>query len=265
MRGAARAVTPLVGVALVASGLAACGGSAEGQPTTTRTCPKPVPEPAKSIKPSTIYLNIVNASSKGGLAGKTAVQFGWRGFHVLDTGNQAVTDSRPTPETAEIRYGESGRQIALTVATQLEHPELVKDDRSDPTVDVVIGKDFKLQPVPPPPPKDVTVNVYNTTFRAGLSGEVSTKLKDRGFTIKENGNDPNKTFLPDDTVLIRHGERGEPFARRVKLQFKGARLVQDGRKTTEVDVAIGNKYKSLVPEAEATPEPSKKATPPPGC
>lgn len=265
MRGAARRVTPLVGVAVVASLLAGCGGSAGGQSPTTKSCPAPVPQPSKKIKPSSIYLDIVNASATGGLGGKTAVQFEWRGFHVLDTRNQDVTDGRPTPKTAEIRYGDAGRQIALTVATQLANPELVKDDRADPTVDVVLGEKFKLNPVPPPPAKDVSVNVYNTTFRGGLSGEVSKKLKTRGFTIKETGNDPNKSFLPKDTVLIRHGERGEPYARRVALQFKGARLVQDGRETTEVDVAIGNKYKSLVPEAEATPPPTKKPKPPPGC
>lgn len=265
MRGVVRAMTPLVVMAMATTLLAGCGDDAEGQSPTTQSCPKPVPEPGKKVKPKTIYLDVVNASSKGGLAGKTAVQFEWRGFNVLDTRNQDVTDGRPTPKTAEIRYGAAGRDIALTVATQLANPELVKDDRNTPTVDVVIGENFKMNPVPPPPAKEVSVNVYNTTFRAGLSGEVSKKLKARGFTIKANGNDPSKSFLPDDTVLIRHGERGEPYARRVALQFKGARMVQDGRESTEVDVAIGNKYKSLVPEASATPPPTKKPKPQPGC
>lgn len=271
MRGAAHRAAPLIGAAVVLSLVAACSGDAEGQPPTSKAaCPKPLPKPAKTIKHNSIYLNVVNASSTAGLAGDTAVQLRWRGFHVLDTRNQSVDDSRATPKTSEVRYGSSGRQIALTVATQLANPTLVKDDRANPTVDVVIGEKFKLNPVPPPAAKSVKMNVYNTTYKAGLSGEVAKKLQKRGFQILKNGNDPQRQFLRDDVALIRHGERGEPAARRAKLQFKKARLVQDGRDGTDVDVVIGNKYledeySDLVPEAKATPAPTKKPKLPAGC
>lgn len=266
MQGGLRKITTLVGAALVASLLAGCGGSAEGrQPTPTKTCPTAVPTPTAKVAPSTIYVNVVNASSKGGLAAQTSKYLGWRGFKVLEVSNQSVMDDRPAPKAAEIRHGKSGRQIALTLATQVQNPVLVEDDRTDPTVDLVLGDSFALVPVPPPPPSEVKVNVYNTTYRSGLSGEVAKQLKARGFTVLSNGNDPSKSFLPDDVALIRHGERGEPNARRVALQFKGARLVQDGREGTDVDVALGNKYAQLVPEAQATPPPTPKPSRPPGC
>lgn len=243
----------------------ACGGDSEGKASPTPSCPKPVPAPAKTITHDSIYLNIVNGSEEAGLAGETEVQMEWRGFNVLDVGNQPLTDSRPTPKTAEIRYGPAGRQIALTVATQVEKPVLFKDDRQDPTVDLVLGPGFELVPVPPPEPKDVEVNVYNTTYKPGLSGEIAGKLRKREFVIKENGNDPGGGYFPKDTAIVRHGPEGEPAARRVALQVKGARLVQDRREGKDIDLVLGSKFEELVPEAQATAPPSKSPKPPAGC
>lgn len=259
-----RLVAPLMGVVVGATALTACGGDGEPKPDASPSCPTTVPAPSMKIKPSTIYVNVINASETSGLASKTSTQLTWRGFKVLGTSNPSPDDPTETGPAA-IRYGDSGRQIALTVAAQVKNAKLVKIDRADPTVDLVLGNGFGLVPVPPPPAKDVTVNVYNTTYRSGLSGQVADQLRERGFKVDKNSNDPRKQFLPNDVALIRHGERGEPAARRVQLQFKGSRLVQDGREGTDVDIALGNKYSALVPAAQATPAPVPTSTPPPGC
>ncbi|WP_050668271.1 LytR C-terminal domain-containing protein [Luteipulveratus halotolerans] len=257
----------LAGAAVVLSlAVAGCGGDAKGQePKASPSCPTTVPKPTSKIAPSTIYLNIINASEHNGAGGKTAKQLGWRGFHVLDTKSQSLMDDRPTPKAAEIRYGKGGRQIALTLATQVKNPVLTEDDRTNPTVDLVIGEQFGLVPVPPPPASTVSINVYNTTYRAGLSGEAADAMRARGFKILKNDNDPKRRFLPDDVALIVSGERGEPQARRVALQLKGAKIVQDGRQDVTVDVVLGNKYDQLVPVAQATPAPTPTPAKPAGC
>ncbi|WP_169333385.1 LytR C-terminal domain-containing protein [Demetria terragena] len=249
---------------MAATLLAACSGDSDDAATPTPSCPKPVPEPAASIKHNTIYLNVVNAGSKAGLAGDTSTQLEWRGFNVLETTNQDLTDNAQ-PKTAEIRYGPAGRQIALTVAAEIENPTLVKDERTDPTVDLLIGTQFKLKPVPPPAPSAITANIYNTTYKPGLAGDTAKLLKQRGFKIAESGNDPGGSYFPNDVVLIRHGERGEPAARRMALQFPDARLQEDRREGTDVDAILGSKFTSLVPVAKATAPPAKKPTPPKGC
>lgn len=259
-----RVVAPLVAVVVASVALTACGGDAEPKPDASPSCPTALPSPTMKIAPSTIYVNIVNASDTSGLAARTSTQLTWRGYKVLGTSNPSVDDPESSGP-AEIRYGDSGRQIALTLATQIKSAKLVKVERADPTVDLVLGNGFGLVPVSPPPAKEIKVNVYNTTFRSGLSGEVADQLRGRGFQIGENNNDPRKQFLPNDVALIRHGEQGEPAARRVQLQFKGSRLVQDGRAGTGIDIALGNKYSALVPQAQATPAPVPTSTPPPGC
>ncbi|MDE9365653.1 LytR C-terminal domain-containing protein [Luteipulveratus sp. YIM 133132] len=246
--------------------VAGCGGGARGEePKATPSCPTTVPKPTVKIAPSTIYLNIVNAGNQNGAAGRASKQLGWRGFHVLETKSQSLMDDRPVPKAAEIRYGKGGLQIALTLATQVKNPVLTEDDRSNPTVDLVIGDAFGLVPLPPTPAKDVQINVYNTTYRAGLSGQVAAAMRARGFQILSNDNDPRRRFLPNDVAYIISGERGEPAARRVALQLKGAKLQQDGRQDNTVDVVIGNHYTALVPTAQATPAPTPTVPRPPGC
>ncbi|NHN56777.1 LytR C-terminal domain-containing protein [Calidifontibacter sp. DB0510] len=252
-------------VAIVLPALAACGGDAKPTKTSSQVCPTSLPKPSMKIPLSLVYLNVYNASSTAGLASSASAELSWRGAHVLKTGNDPNPDERPTPRAAEIRYGKGGRQIALTLAGQVQNAVLYDDGRTNPTVDLVLGDSFKLVPLPPPPPAQVKVNVYNTTYRAGLSGQVAGLLKSRGFTIGRNGNDPLATFLPDDVAIIRYGEHGEPAARRVGLQLKGARLVKDGRKDTSVDLVLGNKYADLVPTAQATPTPVPSPTKPAGC
>lgn len=253
----------VVGIAVLVTGCS--DDPAPQKPRATAACPKTLPKPSFTVPLSQIYLNIYNASATSGLASKAAGELTWRGAHVLKTGNDPNPDGRPEPRTAEIRHGRNGRQVALNLASQVQNAVLYQDDRSNPTVDLVLGDAFKFVPVPPPPAQKVTVRVYNTTFKGGLSGTVAAGLRERGFQVAANGNDPNGGYFPDDTAIIRHGEFGEPAARRVQLSIKGARLVKDGRKDETLDVMLGSKFEELVPAAEATPAPAKPISGPPGC
>lgn len=235
--------------------LVACGSSPQ---TTKSTKPGPtcsaLPTPTASIAPNTIPMRIYNASDTAGLAQDVAIEMKSRQFRVLTTGN--YTGEATPAAYATITYGAIGKQIALTVAQQVKNPTLVQDDRTDPSVDMVLGPKFALIPVPPPPASRVQLNVWNTTSVVGLAGDTATKFKARGFKVLASGNDPAGRFWPDDTAVVLHGKEGEPYARRVALQIKGARLVEDDRSGTAVDLDLGAKFTDLVPVAQATPAPN---------
>lgn len=262
-RHGARTALLVAGVLLSVS---ACSGAEPATKTTkSPVCPSSLPAPSFKVSLAQTFLNIYNASSTDGLASRAASELTWRGAHVLSTGNDPNPDDRPEPKAAEIRYGKNGKQVALNLATQVQNAVLYQDDRTNPTVDLILGDGFKFLPVPPPAADRVTLNVYNTTFKSGLSGTVAAELKQRGFKIAKTGNDPGGGFFPDDTAIIRYGEHGEPAARRVQLSVKGARLVKDGRKDETIDLLLGSKFEDVVPAAHATPTIEPTATRPPGC
>ncbi len=112
----------------------------------------------------------------------------------------------------------------------------------------------------------VTVNVFNSTSRAGLAAETAQILKARGFTINKIENDPLGQPLPG-TGEIRFGPNGADAAQLLTYYFPGAVLVDDGRKGKRVDVSIGRGFTEIAGEAEiaaalASPSPSPSG---PGC
>jgi len=257
-QAAAAVVALILGISLTG-----CGGNDKPTKRTSAVCPTLLPQPTMSIPLSSIHLNVYNAAGKEDMASEVSTELKWRGLKIISIGNDPISDQRATPKTAEIRYGKGGKQIALTLATQIKDATLYKDDRTNPSVDLVIGTHFKLVPVPPPPPRDVTVNVYNTTYHAGWATDIAGKLKKRGFNIAEYGNEPHGRFFPDDSAVIFYGKQGEPAARRVALSFKNPTMKElPNREGTVIDVDLGNKFTSLVPVAQATPKPTPKPTAP---
>ncbi|MEO8749985.1 LytR C-terminal domain-containing protein [Dermatophilaceae bacterium Sec6.4] len=252
------------GTVAIAAVVATCsllvGCSAQPAPAKKSTCSTAgLPTPTVTIPASYIHLNVINASNTAGLAGKVATDLSWRGFKVIGTSTVSADNPRPVPKYAEIRYGTGGYQIALTLAAQVAHATLYDDGRTNPSIDLVLGSAFKLTALPPPAATTVTVNVYNTTPRAGLATDVAKEMRARGFKTDQVGNDPLGSFNPDLIAIVRYGARGEPAARRVALSVAGSKLVLDGRKDTSVDLVLSTKFKALVPAAQAT----APAIPPP--
>lgn len=254
LRGTGAASAVLVAL-LGCSAVTACGSSDEPKASTkaTNTC-TPLPKPTAAIAANTIPVRVFNASDTGGLAQDIAIELRARQFRVLSAGNY-TGDATPAPY-AMIIYGSVGKQVALTLAQQVKNPQLVEDNRVDPSVDLVLGAKFALIPVPPPPAAKVQLNVYNTTAVTGLASDVANQLKARGFKVLDTGNDPAGRFWPTDTAVILYGKEGEPYARRVALQIKGSRMVEDDRSGTVVDLDLAAKWTGLVPVAQATPAPS---------
>ncbi len=106
------------------------------------------------------------------------------------------------------------------------------------------------EPEPPlPAPSEITLNVYNTTWKEGLASEVADDLRDRGFKIKATGNDPQMSFLEKEVAIIRFGPEGQRSAKRLAQQIEGAQLQKDDRTSRKVDLVLGNKFERLKPES----------------
>jgi hypothetical protein len=121
-----------------------------------------IPARLKPI-PSEVKVNVYNTTYKSGLAKTVADAVAARGFKVKEVSN----DPQRTMQlgTAVIRYGEQGDLAAALLQGHLPGAELVRDDRPDASLDLVIGNAFTaLTPtadVPPLParPKQPTPTV----------------------------------------------------------------------------------------------------------
>ena len=115
-----------------------------------------------------------------------------------------------------------------------------------------------------PKPKTITVNVYNSTSRSGLAHTTATQLAARGFTIGSIGNDSAPQPVMG-VAEVRYGPHGVAQARVVAAQVPGAKLVEDHRRTADVDLAVGAKYKHLATPAQVKAALSPAAKPSPSC
>lgn len=103
--------------------------------------------PAKAPSPRTVTLNVYNATDRNGLAASVAKSLRTKGFKVKDVANDPF--GRPVTGVAEIRHGRLGMAGAALAATWFRGAKLLPDNRTDATVDVVLGNTFKALSVPP--------------------------------------------------------------------------------------------------------------------
>jgi hypothetical protein len=85
-------------------------------------------------------INVYNGSHRVGMAGITAEVLDVRGFNIGDVGNY---DQREISITAEIHYGNSGKNAAAFVAAYINNSKLVLDNRTDNSIDVLVGQGFE--------------------------------------------------------------------------------------------------------------------------
>lgn len=121
-------------------------------------CPIPDPQPdAPQVTPQEVSLNVYNATLRDRLASRTADDLRRRGFVVLATGNDPL--EKRIPEPAEVRSAQQQQHAAALVAAQVPGAKIVFDERTDGTVDLVLGEGFLGVATPasdPPPTADPT-------------------------------------------------------------------------------------------------------------
>ena len=104
-----------------------------------------------------------------------------------------------------------------------------------------------------PPVSEVTVNVFNSTGRAGLANTTARALRQQGFVVAEVGNDP-LTKQVEGVAEIRYGSAGSTKAQTLALRFPSAAMVDDGRGGEVVDVAVGAGFTAIgTPTSTSSP------------
>ena len=100
-----------------------------------------------------------------------------------------------------------------------------------------------------PAPAKVKVNVYNATDTSGLASKTARELKKRGFTVKDVANDP--VAMPIDGIArIRFGPSSAKRAELLAYYVPGAELVELDRPGPKIDLAMGDQFTGIAPQAE---------------
>ncbi|WP_406443962.1 LytR C-terminal domain-containing protein [Streptomyces sp. NBC_01613] len=117
-----------------------------------------------------------------------------------------------------------------------------------------------------PKPAQITVNVYNATPRSGLAKSTADELKKRGFKIGDVGN-ASKEFdkkIKGTGILLGPTSSLNNSLPVLATQLTTAeRRTDAARKGTEIDLLIGNGFKTLTPKAAADKALSALAGPQP--
>lgn len=229
--------------------------------------PKVVCQPVVVLAPAmnSFKITVLNSSGLDGAGHTVGRDLTRRGFVVptVSTAPRGLYVKAP----ARIYHGNAGLDQALLVAQTVGGAELENDGRKGTGVTFVIGADFtEMLPAPPPKPpsqKSYTVNVYNATWRPGLAKTTLTELTARGFTPGKQGNDPDKSFLPKDVAVIRHGPDADLAAAQVAQHIKGAVLSEVPRNNMTIDVILGNLFEGVTPVAELPKKEPVRKDPPP--
>ncbi len=105
-----------------------------------------------------------------------------------------------------------------------------------------------------PKPAAIKVNVYNATTTTGLAKTAADELKKRGFTVGEVGNAPEAydKKVPGPGVLLGAPTAVDGSFAVLGTQLPGTVQKTDTRKTAEVDLILGAKFKAFSTPAEAT-------------
>jgi hypothetical protein len=122
----------------------------------TQLCPPPVAgpppgEPLPSgalnavtpVPPSSVQVRVLNAGGQRGQANLVAAQLGDLGFsEAAPPDNDPFYPDAKLECTGQLRFGPAGEAAASTVAMVLPCAELVRDGRTEATVDVAVGTAF---------------------------------------------------------------------------------------------------------------------------
>lgn len=118
------------------------GGSSTSSPTDNpEPCVTVTVYPGQGLpKPSEVKTNVFNGTDREGLAGTTSKELETRGFQIGNVANDPL--GKGVTGIAEIRYGTSGEAAATLMSFYIPGATLVKDGRTDATIDTVLGAAF---------------------------------------------------------------------------------------------------------------------------
>ncbi|APU13756.1 MULTISPECIES: envelope integrity protein Cei [Actinoalloteichus] len=141
----------------------------------------------------------------------------------------------------------------IEAATRCNPPSaLATEDESEPAPEPgdVRARDA-LDRTDPLPPEQVRVSVVNASGARNQATLVATELADFGFAQENSpANDP--VYPAEDMACygqIRYGQNSAGMARTLSLAVPCAELVDDGREGQHVDLAVGDRFTEVSPNA----------------
>ncbi|MFE3501681.1 LytR C-terminal domain-containing protein [Kitasatospora sp. NPDC059160] len=99
-------------------------------------------DPHAVPQPSAVTVNVYNATTKAGLAGRTADELKKRGFTIGKVGNAPAELDKKVPGTAQVIAGPTGVAAGTLVGSQIAGASVTADARTDTSVDFVIGDSY---------------------------------------------------------------------------------------------------------------------------
>ncbi|WP_316523967.1 LytR C-terminal domain-containing protein [Kitasatospora brasiliensis] len=111
-------------------------------PDATAGAPAAEGDPHAIPQPSAVTVNVYNATTKGGLAGRTAEELKKRGFVIGKVGNAPAELDKKVPGTAQVIAGPAGAGAGTLVGSQIAGAAVTADARTDASVDFVIGDSY---------------------------------------------------------------------------------------------------------------------------
>ncbi|MFE4974710.1 LytR C-terminal domain-containing protein [Kitasatospora sp. NPDC056651] len=111
-------------------------GETPGAPAAAQGDPHAIPQP------TAVTVNVYNATTKGGLAGRTAEELKKRGFVIGKVGNAPAELDKKVPGTAQVIAGPTGAGAGTLVGSQIAGATVTADARTDTSVDFVIGDSY---------------------------------------------------------------------------------------------------------------------------
>ncbi|MFC0582227.1 LytR C-terminal domain-containing protein [Micrococcoides hystricis] len=121
----------------VIKGEAVIPGWEHREPTALPACPT---DARTVLDPKDVTVHVYNGTNHSGLAGKTADQLKERGFSIGTVGNAKLA-SQSTHVL--IVTGAEGFDAAFTAQKHFNNADVITDGRTDASVDVVLGYEFK--------------------------------------------------------------------------------------------------------------------------
>ncbi|MEU9073584.1 LytR C-terminal domain-containing protein [Kitasatospora sp. NPDC048538] len=110
--------------------------AASGTPAAAQGDPHAIPQP------TAVTVNVYNATTKAGLAGRTADELKKRGFTIGKVGNAPAELDKKVPGTAQVIAGPAGAGAATLLTSQIAGATATADARTDGSVDFVVGDSY---------------------------------------------------------------------------------------------------------------------------
>ena len=118
------------------------GNKASPTPPASAGCQSADP----SLSPGAVTINVYNGTDRAGLAGSVAKSLQTQGFKVATVANDPTGKSMAG--IGEVRHGTTGAAGASLMASRLTGARVVRDERTDETVDLVLGRKFRALSAP---------------------------------------------------------------------------------------------------------------------